>query len=302
MRRFAARPALVVLSVLVLGLLLLRPGGTPAEAPSVVAGRPDDEGGNRMTAPSDPPARASVGRDAGAVSEPEEDAGVDRKALLEEARRLYVRSLDDWSRAALAAEVRDGIGPEWLRRKMEESNRFTDRAVLLLPEESFAPLDALERLYLGNALAAGLRWGRAEEEGGWTPGLRRRAEEALAEEALTFPPEAALAALEVDLDRVPMDTPELRELGTTRARLLLLMAPSLTMAETLDVFARRALRSVGVTDYDDVDLATVAPDLLVHRQAVRDFEDEYLDLLRRAAEDLADEYGSVDGGVDERSE
>ncbi len=302
MLRFAARPALVVLSFLVLGLLLLRPGGTPSEAPSVVAGRPDAEGGNRITAPSAPPVRAPIGRDAGAVSEPEEDAGVDREALIEEARRLFARSLDDWSRAAVTAEVRSGIGPEWLRRKMEESNRYTDRAVLLLPEESFAPLDALERLYLGNALAAGLRWGRVEEEGGWTPGLRRRAEEALVEEALTFPPEAALAALGVDLDRVPMDTAGLRELGATRARLLLLMAQSLTMAESMDVFARRALRSVGVTDYGDVDLATVAPDLRIHRQAVRDFEDEYLDLLRRAAEVLTDEYGSVDGAVDERSE
>ncbi len=212
-------------------------------------------------------------------------------AVLEEVRRLYAENADAWHAEWLQAEADKGTGTRWLSRVLDRFVRLGgSRGPFAMDADDFSALDQQQMATLGDYLHHGVGWlERAEGTRlGVSDALAEKAFQALREQPLSFDPMQALALLGADPVRLPLDSPEYRELAEARKRLLVLAAPSLTFLDESEHFAYDAMTMAGIPIEEAIreDVTLVVPDIRVHRQILADLEQEYFDLLLQTASDL----------------
>ncbi len=285
------RPLLLALVAVTSSIpLCVREGGkAEAEAGSPTDGRahefPPDEGhsGDFLLQPKREPS-AAPDEEPPSLSDPE---------VLERVRRLYAQNADAWHAEWLQAEADDQTGTRWLNRVLDRFVRNGGSpGPFALDANDFSMLDQQQMATLGDYLHHGLGW--LERAEGTTLGvsdaLAERAFQALREQPLSFDPMQALALLDADPARLPLDSPEYRELAEARKRLLVLAAPSLTFLDESEHFAYDAMTLAGFPIEEAIreDVTLVVPDIRVHRQILADLEQEYFDLLLQTATVLED--------------
>jgi len=258
--------------------------------------------GGRLPAPTSPSRaeertkRAAVERSAAvtpdgpATEEPVGTAWTEDATVLDRVRARYAETLDAWLAEVVEAQEADHLGTAWLEEALGElDGELAPRDPFRLSLEDFSALDEFSRGAIGDYLQEGLSWWRRTEgEDGGLDAERFRAY--LRDDGLALPPEMALTALGVDPDSLQDDDGMLADLARTRQRLLVLAAPSLALGYAFELHALSVLEAEGIQGADRFrELTLVAPDLVLHRQAVVDLNREYYELLLLVAGELGGE-------------